>query len=40
MIAGVSVQPLLQDACSQSQRLPSRCHFDGFEIQIGNGLAA
>jgi len=40
MIAGVGVQPLLQGACSQSQRLPSRCHFDGLEIQVGNGLAA
>jgi hypothetical protein len=40
MIAGIGVQPLLQGACGQSQGLPSRRHFDGFEIQIGNGLAA
>ena len=40
MIAGIGVQPLLQSACGQSQRLPSRRHFDSFEIQIGNGLAA
>jgi hypothetical protein len=40
MIAGIGVQPLLQSTCGQSQRLPSRSHFDSFEIQIGNCLAA
>jgi len=40
MIGGVGVETLLQRSCSQTQRLPSCSRFDGFKIQILDGLAA
>jgi hypothetical protein len=40
MIGGVGVEPLFQCPGSQTQSLPSCSDFDGFEIQISDGLAA
>jgi hypothetical protein len=40
VIAGIGIQPLFQRSGSQTQSLPSCGHFDGFEIQISDGLAA
>ena len=40
MIAGVGIQPLFQCSCGQPQSLPLCGYFDGFEIQISDGLAA
>jgi hypothetical protein len=40
MIAGVGIQPLFQCSCGQPQSLPSCGYFNGFEIQISDGLVA
>ena len=40
MIGGVGVETLFQCPGSQTQSLPSCGYFDGFEIQISDGLAA
>jgi hypothetical protein len=40
MIGGVGVETLFQCPCSQTQSLSSCGYFDGFEIQISDGLAA
>jgi hypothetical protein len=40
VIAGIGIQPLFQCSCRQTQSLPSCRRFDGFEIQISDGLAA
>ena len=40
MIGGVGVETLFQCPCGQTQSLPSCGYFDGFEIQISDGLAA
>jgi hypothetical protein len=40
VIAGIGIQALFQRACRQTQSLPSCGDFDGFEIQIADGLAA
>jgi hypothetical protein len=40
IIAGVGVQSLFQGAGGQPQSLPSSRHFQGFEIQLLDGLRA
>jgi hypothetical protein len=40
VIAGIGIQPLFQRSRRQTQSLPSCGHFDSFEIQILDGLAA
>jgi len=40
IIAGVGVQPWFQGPGGQPQSLPSRRHFQGFEIQILDGWRA
>ena len=40
VIAGIGIQPLFQRSGSQTQSLPSCSHFDGFEIQVLDGLTA
>jgi hypothetical protein len=40
VIAGIGIQPLFQRSCRQTQSLPSCGYFNGFEVQIADGLAA